>query len=74
EGLIVSGGASFGKSFSNLNGILDKNVVDGLVNLSGMLVQLFGIVLRKVQTGRVQTYIAILLLAMITYFVFAFRS
>ncbi len=73
EGLIVSGGASFGKSFSNLNGILDKNVVDGLVNLSGMLVQLFGIVLRKVQTGRVQTYIAILLLAMITYFVFAFR-
>jgi NADH-quinone oxidoreductase subunit L len=73
EGVIVSGGASFGKSFSNLNGLLDKNLVDGLVNLSAALVQVFGIVLRKVQTGRVQTYIAILLLAMLTYFAFALR-
>jgi NADH-quinone oxidoreductase subunit L len=73
EGVIVSGGANFGKSFSNINGLLDKNVVDGLVNLSAMLVQVFGIVLRKVQTGRVQTYIAILLLAMLTYFAFALR-
>jgi len=44
------------------------------VNLSAMLVQVFGIVLRKVQTGRVQTYIAILLLAMLTYFAFALRT
>ncbi len=73
EGVIVSGGASFGKTISSLNGLLDKHVVDGLVNLSAVLVQVFGIVLRKVQTGRVQTYIAILLLAMLTYFVFALR-
>ncbi|MCS7013198.1 MAG: NADH-quinone oxidoreductase subunit L [Chloroherpetonaceae bacterium] len=74
EGVIVSGGASFGKSFSNLNGLLDKNVVDGIVNLAGMMVQIFGIVLRKLQTGRVQTYIVIALLAMMTYFVFALRQ
>lgn len=74
EGVIVSGGASLGKALANLNGLLDKNIVDGLVNLSGMLVQLFGIALRKLQTGRVQTYIVIALLAMMTYFVFALRQ
>ncbi len=72
ENGLVGGAARVGKGFASLNGALDKNVVDGLVNLTGMLVQLSGIVFRKLQTGRVQTYIAFLLIAVITYFAFNF--
>jgi len=45
--------------------------VDGAVNASGYLSAFAGLVLRKTQTGRIQTYVVLAVLGvMIFYFVF----
>lgn len=52
-------------------GGFDKYVVDGLVNGVAYLSGFFGLVFRKFQTGRVQTYIIFVMFGfMILYFVF----
>jgi NADH-quinone oxidoreductase subunit L len=49
----------------------DAIVVDGLVNLIAYLGGFFGLVLRKVQTGRVQTYVFFVVFSvLVLYFVF----
>jgi len=53
-------------------GGFDKYVVDGLVNGVAYASGFFGIVLRKFQTGRVQTYIVFVLIGMMILF-FMFR-
>jgi NADH-quinone oxidoreductase subunit L len=68
EAGFVKGLGQLGVKFSSLNGVLDKNIVDGLVNLVATLVQVVGIFFRKLQTGRVQTYVALLLVAVVGYF------
>jgi NADH-quinone oxidoreductase subunit L len=56
---------------SFVSGKFDTHVVDGAVNASGYLSAFAGLVLRKTQTGRIQTYVALALLGvMIFYFVF----
>ncbi|MFN3560813.1 MAG: NADH-quinone oxidoreductase subunit L [Chloroherpetonaceae bacterium] len=69
EGAFVKGIGNLGVKFSSFSGGFDKLVVDGIVNLSATLVQIGGLLFRKLQTGRVQTYIALLLIAVIGYFV-----
>jgi NADH-quinone oxidoreductase subunit L len=52
-------------------GGFDKYVVDGLVNGVAYSSGFFGAIIRKVQTGRVQTYIAFVLLGvMVLFFIF----
>ena len=53
-------------------GGFDKYVVDGAVNGVGSLTGFFGALLRKTQSGRVQTYIIFALLGVMILF-FAFR-
>lgn len=60
------------KWFANKNGSFDKYVVDGAVNFTAFAVQFFGLVFRKIQTGHVQTYVALALVAIIGYFVYFF--
>ncbi len=69
EGAFVKGIGNLGVKLSSFSGGFDKLVVDGIVNLSATLVQISGLLFRKLQTGRVQTYIALLLIAVIGYFV-----
>lgn len=69
EGAFVKGFGNLGVKLSSFSGGFDKLVIDGIVNLSATLVQIGGLLFRKLQTGRVQTYIALLLIAVIGYFV-----
>ncbi len=69
EGAFVKGIGNLGVKLSSFSGGFDKLVVDGIVNLSATLVQISGLLFRKLQTGRVQTYIALLLIAVVGYFV-----
>ncbi|MBI5645694.1 MAG: NADH-quinone oxidoreductase subunit L [Ignavibacteriae bacterium] len=64
----VNGVASVTRFQSWLSGQFDKYVVDGLVNFTGYAVGFFGILFRKTQTGRIQTYIAFLILGVIVLF------
>jgi len=70
---IVNGAAAFTRDWSWLIGWFDNYVVDGLVNFSAWLTGLLGRGTRKVQTGKVQTYIVFALLGVIIIF-FAFRQ
>ena len=49
-------------------GGFDKYVVDGVVNGVGMTSGFFGALMRKLQTGRVQTYLAFVLLGVMIFF------
>jgi NADH-quinone oxidoreductase subunit L len=54
-----------------VSGKFDTYVVDGLVNFSAYLSGFFGLVLRKFQTGKVQTYVLYAVLGvMVFYFIF----
>ena len=67
----VNGAGALARGVSFLSGKFDTYVVDGLVNASAYLSGLAGLVLRKFQTGRVQTYVMFAVLAvMVFYFVF----
>ncbi len=69
---IVNGAASLTKLWSSLTGSFDHYVVDGLVNFSAWFTGLLGRGTRKVQTGKVQTYIVFALLGVIVIF-YVFR-
>ena len=70
---IVNGVGSVTKVFANFNGKFDKYVVDGFVNLTAYTVGFFGLLLRKTQTGRVQTYIAFVVFGVVVIF-FIFKG
>lgn len=53
----VNGTAWVTRMISNVGGLFDKYVVDGLVNFSAFFSGFFGLTLRRLQTGRVQTYL-----------------
>lgn len=69
----VNGVATLTRQMSFASGKFDSVVVDGLVNLVAYLTGLFGLMLRKVQTGRVQTYIAFVLFGVMVFF-FIYRA
>jgi len=70
---IVNGAATVTRLGSSLSGWFDNNVVDGLVNFSAWFTGLLGRETRRIQTGKVQTYIVFALLGAIIIF-FAFRQ
>jgi NADH-quinone oxidoreductase subunit L len=53
---------------ARVSGAFDKYVVDGLVNFAGYGVGFVGIVLRKSQTGRIQTYLMFVILGVVVFF------
>lgn len=68
---LVNLSAGIGRWSGYLTGFFDNIVVDGIVNLTANATGFFGVVIRKVQTGSVQTYIifAILGILILAYFV-----
>jgi NADH-quinone oxidoreductase subunit L len=68
---LVNGAGLVTRGVSFVSGKFDFHVVDGLVNLTARISGAFGLLFRKTQTGRVQTYVALALFSvMILYFVF----
>ncbi len=67
---LVNLSAAVTRWFGYLTGYFDNGVIDGLVNLTANVTGFFGASLRKLQTGRVQTYLilAIIGLFCLVYF------
>lgn len=70
---IVNGSATLTRLWSNFSGRFDNVVIDGFVNLSAYFTGFIGLLLRKFQTGKVQTYIVFVIFSIIIFF-FIFRS
>jgi NADH-quinone oxidoreductase subunit L len=67
----VNGAGWITRITSFLSGKFDTYVVDGAVNASAYVSGFAGLILRKIQTGKVQTYIVLAVMSvMIFYFVF----
>lgn len=62
---IVNGAASLTKMFSFFVGNFDRIVVDGIVNLTAYISGFIGLILRRVQTGKVQTYLVLVIFSII---------
>ncbi len=62
---IVNGSASITRALSRFSGKFDNVVVDGLVNLMAYLSGFLGLIFRKFQTGKVQTYIVLVIFSLV---------
>jgi NADH-quinone oxidoreductase subunit L len=69
---LVNGVATIFRKFAFFNGGVDKYVVDGLVNFTAFTVQTTGAVFRKIQTGKVQTYLVMVVFAVLGWFALYF--
>lgn len=70
---IVNGSAAITKKFSSFVGGFDNVVVDGIVNFTAYLSGFIGLIFRRFQTGKVQTYIVFVIFS-IVILLFLFRS
>lgn len=70
---IVNGTATITRKSSDASGLFDNKVVDGLVNFTAAVTGFFGMIFRKFQTGKVQTYLVMVLTGIIILF-FIFKS
>ncbi|MEO8398237.1 MAG: NADH-quinone oxidoreductase subunit L, partial [Ignavibacteriaceae bacterium] len=70
---IVNFSASFTHLLSKLIGVFDSLIVDGLVNLMAYLAGFFGLIFRRFQTGKVQTYIVFVIFS-IVILLFLFKT
>jgi NADH-quinone oxidoreductase subunit L len=70
---IVNGVASLTRVSSFGTGKFDNIVVDGFVNFTAYFTGFFGLIFRKFQTGKVQTYLVMVITGIIVLF-FIFRS
>jgi len=70
---LVNGSASFTKLISSFSGQFDHYVVDGLVNFMGYLSGFIGLIFRRFQTGKVQTYIVLVVFSLVII-LFLFKS
>ncbi|MEW6508974.1 MAG: NADH-quinone oxidoreductase subunit L [Bacteroidota bacterium] len=66
----VNGFAWLGRFISKLSGLFDTFVVDGLVNFTAFFSGFIGFVFRKLQTGKVQTYLVFVVFAVIILLLF----
>jgi NADH-quinone oxidoreductase subunit L len=69
---IVDGTAAVTKAFSKFTGAFDNVVVDGTVNSTAYLSGFIGLIFRKFQTGKVQTYVVLVIFS-IVIFLFLFK-
>ncbi len=70
---IVNGSASVTKGLSRFSGKFDSVVVDGLVNFMAYLSGFVGLIFRRFQTGKVQTYIVLVIFSLVIL-MFLFKS
>ena len=70
---IVNGAATVTRGFSSFIGKFDNIVVDGLVNFMAYLSGFIGLIFRRFQTGKVQTYLIFVLIS-IVFLLFLFNS
>lgn len=69
---IVNASADITRRFAFFIGGFDNIVVDGLVNFMAYLSGFFGLIFRRIQTGRVQTYIVLVIFSLVIL-LFIFR-
>lgn len=62
---IVDGSAYITKHFAFFTGTFDRVVVDGLVNLTAYISGFIGLLFRRFQTGKVQTYIVLVVFSIV---------
>jgi NADH-quinone oxidoreductase subunit L len=62
---IVNGAATLTRIFSSFIGAFDNIVVDGIVNLSAYISGFIGLIFRRIQTGKVQTYLVLVIFSLI---------
>lgn len=62
---IVNASASFTRLVSRISGWFDSFVVDGLVNFTALFSGFIGLNFRKLQTGKVQTYLVFVVFAVL---------
>ncbi|MBL1211991.1 MAG: NADH-quinone oxidoreductase subunit L [Ignavibacteriae bacterium] len=67
---IVNGTAALGRFVSMLSGWFDTYVVDGLVNFFALLNGFLGLSLRRIQTGKVQTYVVFVVFSLLVLMFF----
>jgi NADH-quinone oxidoreductase subunit L len=70
---IVNGSASATRGLSKISGKFDNGVVDGLVNFMAYFSGFIGLFIRKFQTGKVQTYIVLVIFSLLIL-LFLFKS
>ena len=70
---IVNGSAAVTRTVSSISGKFDNGVVDGLVNFTAVFSGFVGLLIRKVQTGKVQTYIVLVIFSLLILF-YLFKS
>jgi NADH-quinone oxidoreductase subunit L len=70
---IVDGSAAVTKAVSKFIGKFDNIVIDGLVNLTAYLSGFIGLLFRRLQTGKVQTYIVLVIFSLVIL-LFLFKS
>ena len=69
----VNGVAYITKKSSFGSRRFDDGFIDGLVNLTGSTVMFFGLLFRKIQTGKIQNYLAYVVFGIIVFY-FIFRA
>ena len=69
---IVNGVGAMVRRFGTASGGFDQYVVDGMVNFTAFFVQTSGAAMKKLQTGKVQTYLVMALVAVTGYVVYYF--
>jgi NADH-quinone oxidoreductase subunit L len=62
---IVNGAAAVTRLLSRISGLFDSVVVDGIVNLVATLNGIFGLIIKKIQTGKVQSYLVMAVLSIV---------
>jgi NADH-quinone oxidoreductase subunit L len=70
---IVNGTASVTRLFAKVSGIFDSVVVDGAVNASAYFSGVLGLFFRRLQTGKVQTYLVMVIFSLVII-LFLFKS
>jgi len=67
---IVNGAAYVTRMLSRLSGLFDAYVVDGAVNLTATFSGLIGLLFRKIQTGKVQAYVVLVVFSLVLLLLF----
>ncbi len=67
---VVNGSATLTRGISRIFGWFDTYVVDGLVNFTAFLSGFAGLTFRKMQTGKIQTYIVYVVFSVIIILLF----
>ena len=70
---IVNGSAKVTKHISSFSGRFDNVVVDGMVNSTAYISGFIGLLFRRLQTGKVQTYIVLVVFSLVII-LFLFKS